>query len=486
MKLYLQGHDCRYALEQLQLALFQEPMEYVQTPFAAGEDGAVSSLSRGTSWLTATANITWQGRSARASRRLAADREDPVLLRRILQQSYYLAAVQLLPQAPSWGALAGVRPTKLTSRHLLNGGTRRSADRMMRDTFFVSPERRRLCLDASAATVQAAGFLRPYDISLYIGIPFCPSRCVYCSFVSQSVEHFDRLLEPYLEALIKEIRHTGRLLADSPYRIRTMYMGGGTPTTLSSSQMGRLMDAIQDAFALDDLLEYTVEGGRPDTLDLEKLQTIKARGCGRMSINPQTMNDNVLAAIGRRHSAADTKRAFAEAVEADFSSINMDLIAGLPGETPESFAASLGQVIALDPSNITVHTLALKKGADLFSNRGDLPTAEMVARMLDETEQTLRAAGYTPYYLYRQKYMSGNFENVGWCKNNDIGLYNIYMMEEMHTILSLGGGGMNKINLPGGKLERYHNPKYPVQYIERLDTVLEQKNEMFRIMNTLL
>ena len=486
MKLYLKGHDCRYALEQLQMSLFGDTMEYVEEPFAPGEDGAVSTLSRGAQWLTATARITLQGRTAHASRRLAADREDPVLIRRILQQSYYLAAVQLLPEAPSWGALAGVRPTKLTSRHLLDGGTRRSADRMMRDTFFVSPARRRLCLDASAATVQAAGFLRPYDVSLYIGIPFCPSRCIYCSFVSQSVERFSGMLEPYLEALIKEIHHTGKLLADSPYKIRTMYMGGGTPTTLSSDQMARLMDTINEAFDLTDLLEYTVEGGRPDTLDLQKLSTIKTRGCGRMSINPQTMNDHVLAAIGRKHSADDARRAYAEAVEAGFTSINMDLIAGLPGETTRSFAASLQQVIDLDPSNITVHTLALKKGADLFSNRGDLPTAQDVAQMLDETEAALRQAGYVPYYLYRQKYMSGNFENVGWCKNNDIGLYNIYMMEEMHTILSLGGGGMNKINLPGGKLERYHNPKYPAQYIERLDTVLEQKDEMFRIMNTLL
>lgn len=486
MKLYLKGHDHRYALEQLQMALFGDTMEYVDAPFAPGTDGAVSVLSRGSHWLTATAHITYHGRSAKAARRLAAEREDPVLVRRILQQSYYLAAVQLLPEVPSWGALAGVRPSKLTSRHLLEGGTRRSADAMMRDTFFVSPARRRLCLDASAATVQAAGFLRPYDISLYIGIPFCPSRCIYCSFVSQSIERFSGLLEPYLEALIREIQHTGRLLADSPYQIRTMYMGGGTPTTLSASQMARLMDAIQQSFDLSELLEYTVEGGRPDTLDLEKLTVIKSRGCDRMSINPQTMNDRVLEVIGRKHSAAETHRAYAQAVEAGFTSINMDLIAGLPGETVASFAASLQQVMALEPSNITVHTLALKKGADLFSSRTDLPDARDVARMLDETEATLRQGSYKPYYLYRQKYMSGNFENVGWCQKDDIGLYNIYMMEEMHTILSLGGGGMNKINLPGGKLERYHNPKYPAQYIARLDTVLAQKDEMFRIMNTLL
>lgn len=485
MKLYLNGHDFRYALEQLQLALFGQPMEFVTEPIAAQEDGAISTLHTGSHWLTATAQITWHGRSARACRRLLRSQQTPTLLRRILQQSYYLAAVQLLDTTPAWGALSGVRPTKLTTQHLCAGGTRQSADRLLRDTFFVSPARRALCLDASSASVEAAKQLRPHDLSIYIGIPFCPSRCIYCSFVSQSVEHFSHLVEPYLEALIQEIRYTGQLLAASPFQVRTIYMGGGTPTTLSAAQMGRLMDAISAAFDCSQLLEYTVEGGRPDTLDAEKLHLIRQKGCGRTSINPQTMNDQVLEAIGRRHTAQDVRRSYQQAVEAGFSSINMDFIAGLPADTPERFSDSLAQAVALGPSNITVHTLALKKGATLFTNRGNLPSNEQVSQMLDYATQLLRRAGYVPYYLYRQKYTSGNFENVGWCKHHDIGLYNIYMMEEMHTILSLGGGGMNKVNLPNGKLERFHNPKYPAQYIERLDTVLAQKDEIFRLLNAI-
>ena len=235
-------------------------------------------------------------------------------------------------------------------------------------------------------------------------------------------------------------------------------------------------------FDLSRCLEFTVEGGRPDTLDAEKLRVIKAGGATRISINPQTMSDTVLKAVGRRHSAASVVDVFHQAREAGFDDINMDLIAGLPADTADGFAESLRQVMALGPSNITVHTLALKKGADLFQRRVALPSQEAVAQMLAGAEASLRAAGYTPYYLYRQKYMSGSFENVGWGRDNLDCLYNIYMMEEVHTILSLGGGGMNKVNLPDGTLRRFHNPKFPEQYIEMLPGVLEQKQELFRLM----
>ena len=271
-------------------------------------------------------------------------------------------------------------------------------------------------------------------------------------------------------------------LARSGWHIRSLYMGGGTPTTLSTPQMARLLDTIRGSFDLSRCLEFTVEGGRPDTLDLEKLKAIRAGGATRMSINPQTMSDSVLRAIGRQHTAAQTVAAFRLAQEAGFDDINMDLIAGLPGDTPESFAASVDQVLALGPSNVTVHTLALKKGADLFQKRVTLPTRADVAEMLSASERQLREAAFEPYYLYRQKYMSGSFENVGWCRAGYTGYYNIYMMEELHSILSLGGGGMNKINLPAGALERFHNPKYPQDYIQRIDDILRQKDEIFRLL----
>ena len=472
MKLTLIGHDDRYAVEQLQMALFPE-----------GTDGeAVSTLHRGNVWLTATAKITIDGKTTTASRRILAAEETVRLRRRALQQSYYLAATQLLPNKPAWGALAGVRPTKITTKHMLEGGTPKSADKLMKDVYYVTDDRRKLAVDCSISTVNAAKLLEPSDLSLYVGIPFCPTRCTYCSFVSRTIGKKTELLNPYLETLLKELEITGKLLAASGKKVRTIYIGGGTPTTLSTPQMAYLLDAIRDSFDLSRCIEFTVEGGRPDTLDAEKLQAIYAHGADRMSINPQTMEDHVLRACGRPHKAADVVRAYGEAVDAGFKAINMDLIAGLPQDNFDGFKRSLDSVAALNPANITVHTLALKKGADLFEKREGLSSAEAVTAMVDYANATLRSLGYKPYYLYRQKYMSGSFENVGWSRDDLDCLYNIYMMEEVHTILSLGGGGMNKVNFPDGSLKRFHNPKFPEQYIEMIDDVCRQKEEMFSLM----
>ena len=472
MKLTLQGHDDLYAVEQLQLALFPDD--------AQGE--AVSSLHRGKIWLTATAKITYLGRTATASRRIKAADETVRGRRRALQQSYYLAAVQLLSHTPAWGALAGVRPTKITTKHLLDGGNAKTADKLLKDVYFVTPQRRQLAIDCSLSTANAAARLESRDVSLYVGIPFCPTRCAYCSFVSRTVGKRTELVEPYLQALLQEIRCVGKLMENSGKTVRTIYIGGGTPTTLSEPQMSLLLDTIRECFDLSRCIEFTVEGGRPDTLNSEKLRSIAAHGVDRMSINPQTMVDEVLRLSARPHKAEDVLRAYQEAVDAGFDAINMDLIAGLPGDTQEGFRHSLDTVVALRPANITVHTLALKKDADLFQRRENLPTAEDVTQMVAYATEKLSALGYRPYYLYRQKYMSGSFENVGWSRDGLDCLYNIYMMEEVHTIVSVGGGSISKVNLPDGKLVRFPNPKFPEQYIEMLDTVLEKKKEMFELM----
>ena len=472
MKLTLIGHDDRYAVEQLQMALFP----------ANTEGEATSALHRGKQWLTATAKITIDGKTATASRRLKAAEETVRLRRRALQQSYYLAACQLLETTPAWGALAGVRPTKITTKHMLEGGTPKSADALMRDVYYVTPDRRKLAVDCSVSTVNAAGLLNEKDLSLYVGIPFCPTRCTYCSFVSRTIGKKTELLDPYLQALMKELAITGKLLQESGRTIRSVYIGGGTPTTLSTPQMATLLDAIYGSFDLSRCIEFTVEGGRPDTLDAEKLRTIRQHGADRMSINPQTMEDHVLRACGRPHKAADVIRAYREAEDAGFKAINMDLIAGLPADSIDGFKRSLDAVAELNPANITVHTLALKKGADLFEKRENLPTASDVTEMVAYSTDVLRNLQYKPYYLYRQKYMSGSFENVGWSRDGLDCLYNIYMMEEVHTILSLGGSGMNKVNFPDGSLQRFHNPKFPEQYIEMIDDVCRQKEEMFALM----
>ena len=472
MKLTLIGHDDRYAVEQLQMALFPDN--------AQGE--AVSRLSRGKTWLTAATTIRDGEKTVRAVRRIKASEETVRRRRQMLQQSYYLAAVQLLPATPPWGALAGVRPTKITTKHMLEGGTPKSADKLLKDVYYVTESRRKLAIDCSSSTVAAVKQLEPGDISLYVGIPFCPTRCTYCSFVSRTIGRKTELLEPYLNALTAEIRHAGKLLRDSGRAVRTVYIGGGTPTTFSSTQMAGLLDSIRDSFDLSRCIEFTVEGGRPDTLDAEKLRTIARHGADRMSINPQTMEDAVLRACGRPHKAADVLRAYEQAMDAGFKAINMDLIAGLPQDSVDGFKRSLDAVTRLNPANITVHTLALKKGADLFERRESLPSGEAVTEMVRYAESLLRGKDYKPYYLYRQKYMSGSFENVGWSRDGLDCLYNIFMMEEIHTLLSRGGGGMNKVNHPDGSLRRFHNPKFPEQYIEMLPSVLEQKDALFSLM----
>ena len=472
MELTLLGHEDLYAVEQLCITLFG----------VDARGSVISRLHRSKTWLTAVTTVDKDGKTSRAVRRLKAEDETVRLRRRILQQSLYLAAAEHLPQIPPWGALAGVRPTKITTKHLLDGGTLKSADRLLRDVYYVTGERRQLAVDCSKSTVRANGLMDQRDVSLYVGIPFCPTRCSYCSFVSRSVGKRTELLEPYLQALLQEIAVTGRLMKDAGKHLRSIYIGGGTPTTLSADQMAVLMDAVTDAFDMDRCIEFTVEGGRPDTLDAEKLRTIRRHGADRMSINPQTMVDAVLRACGRPHTAAEVLKSYDQAVEAGFDAINMDLIAGLPSDTVEGFQNSLDSVAALHPANITVHTLALKKGADLFEKKVELPSLEAVTEMVNYANSALRALGYKPYYLYRQKYMSGSFENVGWSRDNLDCLYNIYMMEELHTIVSVGGGGMNKVNLPDGSLQRFPNPKFPEQYIEQIESVLKQKKELFQLL----
>ena len=471
MELHLEGHDDLYAVQQLQMSLFP----------GNPEGKVLSRLTRGKTYISAVTTVTLDGKTTRSLRRIPADKETVRLRRQALQQSLYLAALPHLGKAPAWGALAGVRPTKLSTRHLLEGGNKKSALRLMEKTYYVTKERAELALSCSASSVKAVALAEENHISLYVGIPFCPTRCAYCSFVSRTVGKRTDLIEPYLQALLQEVEVTGRLLKTTDKKIRTVYIGGGTPTTLSASQLQRLLQAITTHFDLSACIEFTVEAGRPDTLNEEKLSVIR-QFAGRISINPQSMNDAVLKACGRPHTGKAIEDLYHKAEALSFDAVNMDLIAGLPQDTVESFQHSLDRVLALGPENITVHTLALKKGADLFEKQQSLPTEEEVTQMVEYANRVLPQFGYKPYYLYRQKYMSGSFENIGWSKKDKDCLYNIYMMEELHSILSLGGGGMNKVNLPGGKVERFHNPKFPEGYLEQLCKVLSDKKELIALM----
>ena len=287
--------------------------------------------------------------------------------------------------------------------------------------------------------------------------------------IAGSVRPFKELLaaceDRELEALEREITLAARMAQDTGLRIKSFYMGGGTPTTLTAEQMDRLLTRLERSFDFTSLAESTIEAGRPDTIDPEKLAVLRAHGVTRVSVNPQTMEDRVLAAIGRRHTADDIRRAMREVMATGFPHVNMDLIAGLPEDTPEGFRRSLDEVLSMGADNITVHTLSLKKGSRITLEGSRIPSADEVAEMLDYADPTLRKHGFEPYYLYRQKYMSGSFENVGWTRPGGEGLYNIYIMEELHSILSLGAGGSTKM-VGGGLIRRAFNAKYPREYID--------------------
>ena len=487
MKLYLRGHDYKYAAEQMLLTLFpdQRPEYDDQLP-AAGEDHLVLSLSRGKLWVTATARLTYHGQSYGASRRckleeLTDDLSTSRALQRILKLAFYDAGVAARGNEPPWGALTGVRPVKIPTKAMLAGATPAQAEKVLKDTYRVSPLRRQLAMDCARASLDAQRSLKPEEVSLYVGIPFCPTRCAYCSFVSADVGRALKLIDPFLDCLSREIKATGEMLAGAGLKVRTVYFGGGTPTTLSASQLDRLMGEIADSIDLSACTEYTVEAGRPDTITREKLEVLFRRGCGRVSVNPQTMADHVLAAMGRAHRAEDIRKAYALARDSGIPCVNMDLIAGLPADSVDGFRSSLDQVLAMAPENITVHTLAMKKGSRLMEEGSGVPADEEVAAMLEYAWSALRTAGQIPYYLYRQKYMSGSFENVGWCLPGTESLYNICMMEELHTIVSLGGGGVTKLVNPAtGYIERVANPKYPKEYIEKIDAVCAGKERVAR------
>ena len=470
MRLYFSGHDCRYAAEQSLLMLFPgEKPEYPEGS-PSGERCELR-VSRGAKYTVCTALLVRSGAAFRG--RAQAENPDPAdeyALRgcenRLVKLAFYRAALASGLPKPEWGSLSGVRPAKLMDAYLREGLSPRAAKgRFMRE-YFVSGSRAQLCLDAALAAQEAARSLDERDVCLYVGIPFCPTRCAYCSFVSQSVEKSMKLMEPFLDALLLDIRATAAETRRAGLRPVALYMGGGTPTTLSAAQLDRLCAALERKFDLSALREYTVEAGRPDTITAEKLRVLRAHGVGRVSVNPQTMSDSVLEAIGRRHTAQDIVDALALVRECGGFEVNMDLIAGLPTDTAGGFSRTLDAVLSLAPENVTVHTLSLKRGSGLTLAGRPLPEAGEVRAMLDEAMERLAGSGYAPYYLYRQKNMAGGFENVGWTKPGSENLYNICIMEELCSILAMGAGGSTKLVADGGKrIKRFIAPKYPQEYI---------------------
>ena len=483
MRLYLNGHDYKYAVEQMLLTMFPEERPEYPEGKPAGDRMEIR-LSRGSRYTTAACALwrsgqVFRGRAAAVlpagTEPLEADR----VQQRLIKNAIYRAALKSGVKKPAWGALTGVRPGKLLAGLLNQGLSEQQAVKAFIRDYDVSTARAALCLDTSRETLKAMAALGPRDICLYVGIPFCPTRCAYCSFVSQSVEKSMKLIAPFHQALRKEIAATAAQVRALGLRVVSVYMGGGTPTTLSAQQLDELCTWLAAEFDLSALREYTVEAGRPDTITEEKLRVLRRHGVDRLSVNPQTMDDAVLAAIGRKHTAADIVSALETVRRVGGFAVNMDLIAGLPGDTPAQFGDTLEKVLALSPENITVHTLSLKKGSRITLEGSAIPGAAEVSAMLDLAGQRLRSADYAPYYLYRQKFMSGGFENVGWAKPGYVNLYNICIMEELCSILAMGGGGSTKLIRPDqGRNLRLMAPKYPLEYIESIDRTCADKNSI--------
>ena len=487
MKLHLFGGIARYEPENIcRLFLPHESIELVDEAAPSADGVCVSAGIRVDGDMkTAVCRVTLDGFD-RTDERAVTD-DDPLIAlwgkpeELTVCTLLYGLFCALFDTAQPWGLLTGVRPVKLL-RRLTAAVGEEQALRYFRERLLCSDEKARLAAHTLHAEDAVLSLSVPHSCSLYVSVPFCPSRCSYCSFVSQTTERSRVLIPPYVGLLCREIEETGAVIRALGLRVESVYIGGGTPTTLSAPQLTAVMDAIRRHVDLSTAREYTVEAGRPDTVTRDKLLAIAAGGATRISINPQTLDDRVLEHIGRRHTVKQFYDAFETARAVGFDHINTDLIAGLPTDTADGFERSLEGVLHLSPESVTVHTLSMKRASHLvirgrseYDGGGDTP------RMVSYATRRLREEGYHSYYLYRQTRCVGNQENTGWAKDGHDGLYNVFMMDETHTVLGCGAGAVTKLKHPHGEyLERVFNFKFPYEYNDRFEEMLHRKKQVMR------
>ena len=480
MQLTLRGHQFRYECENLCRLFFPYSPVKVNAPDTAvrGEPWALARIEERGGQYEYTVEAGDDGKSlSRTERR-------PALEEYGITDLMYRTFRDLTGYTPAWGMLTGIHPVKLLRQYTEELGEEAGAEKF-RTHCHVSGAKTDLALRTLRAQKPAVEDLGENDYSLYVSIPFCPTRCAYCSFVSQDVEHAKKLVAPYFDLLLVELEKTAQVAEGLGLSLRSVYIGGGTPTTLTAGQLAALCGKIKGVFDFSRCGEFTVEAGRPDTITREKLAALKEQGVGRISINPQSLSDQVLRNIGRRHTAQDVLDAFALAKEAGFTNINADLIVGLPGDSLESFQKTLEGVLDLGAANVTVHSLALKRSARLVTESGDLTLhsrREETAAMMDHSIARLTEAGYEPYYLYRQTRMAGNLENTGWAKPGTECRYNVYTMDECSSVIACGAGGVSKLKDPySDRLERVFNFKNPLEYITRNGEILERKERVTQL-----
>lgn len=378
-----------------------------------------------------------------------------------------------------WGVMSGIRPAKNVREFYKTGLNSDDVKSTLKSLYEVSDEKTDLAMTVAENEKLLLSKIEDNSVSIYIGIPFCPTRCLYCSFISSDVKITGKYINDFVRLLKEEIKKTADVIKRLGFFVDSIYIGGGTPTTLNEEQLEDFLICVNKYFVTDKMSEFTVEAGRPDTINLKKLEIMKKYSVNRISINPQTMNDETLKRVGREHSAEMVRKVYKEAKAVGFSCINMDLIAGLPDETPEMFYYSLDEVIKLNPENITVHSMCVKRAADLKKKDIELQKAENMNKMLSYTQKRMSETKRIPYYMYRQKNISGNLENVGYAKRENMSTYNINIMEEVQSIIALGGGGVTKLVL-GDRIERIFNFKNPDEYIKRFDEILDKKEEIYK------
>lgn len=471
MNLYVKNHNFHFELENLTRLFFPNEKITVIRDFSEPQPPYI--YTEVSDKITISVNIGSFNKSETAPKKLTDDDNELVSA-----QLLYKLLCDFTGLTQPWGILTGVRPVKLL-RRLAEESNEEQAVKKFENDFFVSNEKIALSRETEHNERKILELSKPESFSLYVGIPFCPSRCSYCSFVMASIERAKKLIEPYTKLLCEEIKHTAEIANKLGLRLETVYFGGGTPTTLSAEQLDTVLKTVNNSFDMSTCCEFTVEAGRPDTIDSAKLFALKENKVDRISINPQTTNDEVLKTIGRKHTAQQFFDAFELARKCGFDNINTDLIAGLPTDTPESFKNSLDSIVRLNAECITVHTLCMKRASRLTTEGVtlDLKQARDAREMLAYTQNILGQNEYIPYYMYRQSRMVGNLENVGWSKKGFESLYNVYVMDETHTILACGSGGVTKLkrNNPD-YLERIFNFKYPYEYIDRFDELIQRKS----------
>lgn len=471
MNLYVKNHNFHFELENLTRLFFPNEKITVIRDFSEPQPPYI--YTEVSDKITISVNICSFNKSETAVKKLADDDNELVSA-----QLLYKLLCDFTGLTQPWGILTGVRPVKLL-RRLAEESSEEQAVKKFEKDFFVSNEKIALSRETEHNERKILELSKPESFSLYVGIPFCPSRCSYCSFVMASIERAEKLIEPYTKLLCEEIKRTAEIANKLGLRLETVYFGGGTPTTLSAEQLNTVLGTVNNSFDMSTCREFTVEAGRPDTIDIAKLFALKENKVDRISINPQTVNDEVLKTIGRKHTAQQFFDAFELARKCGFDNINTDLIAGLPTDTPESFKNSLDSIVRLNAECITVHTLCMKRASRLTTEGVtlDLQQARDAREMLAYTQNILGQNEYIPYYMYRQSRMVGNLENVGWSKKGFESLYNVYVMDETHTILACGSGGVTKLkrNNPD-YLERIFNFKYPYEYIDRFDELIQRKS----------